>query len=442
MPGESSIIDSRVQQTSDAQSWVTSTLLIIFTLVVALSCIVILSSTLTQTRVATLSIDGINVGIRKLDHVGRQWAVVPRRLEKQSARLETAQSTFADVSGKATVTEINRKTRRAVMESSLVQFYRTIESVDPALAAQIHNKGYADQIGFIRAAKVRLHAEHPEYDTPIKSLEEAFDRMVSADRDDATAQAEKTGAKQQVDLLTASIDDTKAALANIFSRIKPELKDEERARIENALYELNINNFDDGIFNRFTYRMLTMPPDLLTLGLVILMGILGSALQITHAYFMKNQIQTVGGYFQRISVGAITALVIFIVAKAGVPVIADPSRLGGESPINPYFVSFLAIVSGLLSENAIANVQAQGAKFFGGEAAESKRWSRHDLTADLQAQNIPLTDFAEYLGVDEEAATAILKGEQVIEPAQQKVVAICLRKTPRELFTDIPPPKK
>ena len=60
---------------------------------------------------------------------------------------------------------------------------------------------------------------------------------------------------------------------------------------------------------------------------------------------------------------------IFIVTKAGVPVIADASKLGGDAPINPYFVSFLAIISGLMSENAIAFIQAKGAKFFGTNAS-------------------------------------------------------------------------
>ena len=48
---------------------------------------------------------------------------------------------------------------------------------------------------------------------------------------------------------------------------------------------------------------------------------------MTHALFQNNQVENPGVYFLRVSVGAITALVIFIVAKAGVPVIADASRL-------------------------------------------------------------------------------------------------------------------
>jgi hypothetical protein len=169
------------------------------------------------------------------------------------------------------------------------------------------------------------------------------------------------------------------------------------------------------------------------------MGILGSALQITHAFFMKNQAQTVGGFFQRISVGAMTALVIFIVAKAGVPVLADPARLGGDAPINPYFISFLAIVSGLLSENAIASIQAQGTKLLGGSAEEPNRWARRDLTKDATAQNLSVADIAGYLEIDAETAGDMLCGKQSIQPAQQKIIVVSLRADPRDIYTDIPP---
>ena len=93
--------------------------------------------------------------------------------------------------------------------------------------------------------------------------------------------------------------------------------------------------------------------------LVIAMGVLGSSMQVNFATLVKNQTVTISGYVMRLTVGALTALVIFIVAKAGVPVIADTSRFGGDAPINPYLISFLAIISGLMSENAIASVQAK-----------------------------------------------------------------------------------
>jgi len=152
---------------------------------------------------------------------------------------------------------------------------------------------------------------------------------------------------------------------------------------------------------------------------------------------------TLGGYFLRLAVGALAALIIFIVAKAGVPVIADAARMGGDTSINPYFVSFLAIISGLLSENAIANIQAQGARIFGQAGVQGQmRWARRDLTPDLQSQNLTTKTLADYLDESEETTVAMLKGTESISQPQQRIVTLALRADARDLFTDIPPPKK
>jgi hypothetical protein len=98
------------------------------------------------------------------------------------------------------------------------------------------------------------------------------------------------------------------------------------------------------LFGGFINVLVTTQPDILTLTLVILIGILGSSLQMTYAFFTQHRVEKVGAYMLRVCVGAITALVIFIVAKAGVTVVADATRLGGDAAINPYFVSFLAII--------------------------------------------------------------------------------------------------
>jgi hypothetical protein len=159
---------------------------------------------------------------------------------------------------------------------------------------------------------------------------------------------------------------------------------------------------------------------------------------MTHAYFINHEKERVGTYVQRLLSGAMAALVIFIVAKAGVPIITDPSRLGGQAPINPYFVSFLAIISGLLSENAMASVQTQGARFFG-SGAQPDRWVRDDLSSELQLQGLSLGQLAEYLCVSESAAASMLKGEDRVSAGQQQTIALFLRRNPREIFTDIPP---
>ena len=69
------------------------------------------------------------------------------------------------------------------------------------------------------------------------------------------------------------------------------------------------------------------------------------------------------------------------------PVIADASQLGSDAPMNPYFVSFLAIISGLMSENAIMMVQAQGAKFSLPRRQPTRSDGRASICATLRKAN-------------------------------------------------------
>lgn len=418
---------------------IVSTLLIGVTLVIAMLCVIVLSSTLTQTRLSTITVDGVNLSIWKLDSVGRQWAGIRRLIQSQSAQLAEAQRDRVEKSARANNAQQRFLAQKSDYEQMLQEFHDRIAGIDPQLAGIIEKKPYPEQTGYIKAAKDRLHAGHPELDSAITSIEAASDALAKTELERDAAQINFDVVAQKIKDLTSGIEQDTKSLDTVFGLIKPNIDQESRSRVENAMYELY---FDTNFTSVVLKPIITAPTDLLILSLVILMGILGSALQMTYAYFVKYQTMSVGGYFLRLSVGAITALVIFIVAKAGVPVVADTSRLGGDAPINPYLVSFLAIISGLLSENAIASVQAQGAKFFGAGTDGPDRWTRSDLTGELAAQNLSLTDLAAYLGEDADQASAQLKGEAKIAAAEQKVIAIYLRRSPRDIYTDIPPPAK
>ncbi len=417
--------------------WIVSALLMAVTLVVAALCVLLLSATLAQTRLSAIAVDGVNVSIWKLDSVGRQWSGIRRLLQGQSQQLADAQRERIDKTARATATQARFDAQKNDFDQLLQEFHDRVAGVDPQLAGQIEKKSYPEQTGYIMAARGRLHASNPELDSAFAAIDAAAATLAKAELERDAAQIDKDTVVQKITDLTTGIEQDRKALDTIFDLIKPNIDSESRARVENALYELY---FDRGFTSTVLKRFITAQPDALTLSLVILMGVLGSALQMTYAYFVKNQAASVGGYFLRLSVGAITALVIFIVAKAGVPVIADATRFGGEAPINPYLVSFLAIISGLMSENAIGSVQAQGVKFFGAGSDGPDRWTRSDLSSDLTTQGLSLTNLAAYLGASEDDAAAMLKGSAKIPPAQQKVIAIYLRRSPRDLYTDIPPP--
>jgi hypothetical protein len=415
---------------------VTSILLVLFTSAVGLLCILVLACTLTQTRLSTISIDGVTISIWKLDDTRTQWKKIRDRIRDQSEALIKAKQELDDAQQSLANDDGAYRPARTPLDAELQALRTGISGYEPDLAkAMVGSPG--EQVSMLGTAKDRLLKAHPELQESISKIADLDKTYEPIYAERMTLEAKTTVKKGQVKALNDSLSSLQDSLDGLFRQFSTKsLDDPTRVRLENALFELYSGKFLGASMN----WLLIMPPDILTLALVILMGVLGSALQMTHALFRQNRIERPGAYFLRLGVGAITALVIFIVAKAGVPVIADASRLGGDAPINPYFVSFLAIISGLMSENAIMMVQAQGAKFFASEtAADPQRWARFDLHDTFAKANRSPSNVRQLLNTEDAQFEGWISGKDAIPGAAQTMIAGVLGMPPRDLFTDIPP---
>src|SRR5689334_3819283 len=411
------------------KSWLVSAALVIATLLLAAACIFILSSVLAQARLSSITIDGVSISVRKLFSIGDQWKTARDQIQTELQLRNTARNQRIDLSVRATNAKNDLAAKRSYLDELLQTLHRRVDASEPSVAA-VNGKSYPDQIGAIQESQPQLHKDHPELDSFVSDIVNAYRDYGAAERASESAAAQLQAVDEQLRDLSERIDNDTKSLNSVFDLIKSGIDAPSREKVENALYELFFNR---QLLTWLSVAFITMDPDNLTLLLVIMMGVLGSALQMTHAFVVRNQAITISGYLLRISLGAITALVMFIVAKAGIPVVTDAARLGGEAPINPHFVAFLAIVSGLLSESALANVQQQGEKLLGQGSAGPDRWARRDLTPELTAQGLSIPALAMYLGVSETDAAAMLKGERKIDPAAQKLIAIYLRADMREL---------
>jgi hypothetical protein len=407
-----------------------------FTLITGLACIFVLSATLTQARISSLAIEGVSLSIWKLDTVRQQWATIRDQQQKQSKALGDAEIKRTETSGQKTAAESEYNIALNDLVTLLEQFNFRVKPFDAGLAAAISGQSPAEQVGQIEAAAETLRV-HPELLPFLQRIRDDYAKFQAAAVQRTNKRGVDTAVVNEISNLKFGLQGSNESLEALFGTIKSNLDEAGRSRIETALYELQPTA---GTLSRLHNKLMTAQPDVLTLFLVILMGVLGSALQITHAFFIENRIESPGSYFLRVCVGAITALVIFIVAKAGVPVIADASKLGGEAPINPYFVSFIAIISGLMSENAIASVQAKGAKFFGSDVpGEPGRWARDDLNTLLQSPDLSLKAIGDYLGTTEDVTKSILSGKVQATAEQQTTISLYLRRQVRDLFSDMPP---
>jgi hypothetical protein len=353
------------------REWAISTMLILVTVVLGLLCVLVLSCTLTQARMSNISIEGVNISIWKLDDIRRHWSDIRDQIRVQSDELTKAQKEASQAEKDVSEMRKNYLPARTKVDALLGTFHFRVEDLAKAMVDD--NLGPVERLNRIAGTKDRLLTAHQDQELKqlVDEISELGKTFIPLDANrivaNATLKMNQDRVKALQDNLRSLQDSLSVLIAtqsgkqSIDQSAKPTIDGPTRERVENALFELfTSTNF----VGRFINSLIITPPDILTLTLVISMGLLGSALQMTHALFMHGRIEAIGVYFLRLTVGAITALVIFIVTKAGVPVITDASRLGGDAPINPYFVSFLAIISGLMSENAILSIQAQGTRFF------------------------------------------------------------------------------
>jgi hypothetical protein len=413
-----------------------SGILIILTLVLSVCCIMALAATLTQTRISGISIEGVSLNIWKLDTLRRQWLETRQEISRQREQLVAAERRATALNTRRTTAEEKYNEVLSPLLQLQEQFTLQIPANDPLSAQLAQNPGPIEHYARVLGARDRFR-DNSGLNELIERITAAYALFQVAYIERKAIQAAQESVAKELEDLRKTVKKSQESLDPIFAAVKNNLDESSRSRIETALYELYPTT---GRVSKVMNMLVLTQPDVLTLTLVILMGVLGSTLQITHSFFKEWRAEQFGVYFLRIALGAVTALIIFIVAKAGVPIIADASKLGGDAPINPYFVSFLAIISGLLSENAVVSVQAYGARFFGPSSTdEPARWARSDLTTAIKDQHLAIDTIAVYLSTTASTAEAILQGQEKADATQQKIISIFLREDPRDLFTDIPP---
>lgn len=181
---------------------------------------------------------------------------------------------------------------------------------------------------------------------------------------------------------------------------------------------------------------LEMPDELLTLFLAMSMGALGSVMHMTWEFLRKEAHRRARWYLVQPFIGAISAIVIFVFLKAGQITI---SSADSASTLNPFFLSFVGIVSGLLSDRAYERVIELGKAFLGATEDEgTPRWGVGLKAAMTQAGATP-EDIAPYADASVEQVTAWMEEESPVTPQQQSILSSYLRMPPRQLFTDQSP---
>lgn len=123
-------------------------------------------------------------------------------------------------------------------------------------------------------------------------------------------------------------------------------------------------------------NLLWIPQELLTLLIVTSAGALGRSVQLLRrmqvgdASTQNRLTMTLDPFF-----GSVLGLILFIVLKAGVLIVVDPRTLSQSGPeLNPFFIAFIGIIGGLLSEQIIDRVSAFGQRWLN-TASHNDMWA-------------------------------------------------------------------
>jgi hypothetical protein len=198
-----------------------------------------------------------------------------------------------------------------------------------------------------------------------------------------------------------------------------------------------------------------MPNSILTLLLTLAMGALGSTIFVTVQFLGPLQVSRVTEnpaqkqvppwpwFIFRPFLGMIVALAVFIAFRAGqITLSATPG--GGDNGINPFVISFFALIAGLLSEKSIEYLVRSGEKLLGGQPPKPTPEPVHrasGLEAALAADTTKTREaLAVHMGVPPATVDAWIAGRETLSRADAQKIAAWLDKPLAELFKEEPKP--
>jgi hypothetical protein len=183
-------------------------------------------------------------------------------------------------------------------------------------------------------------------------------------------------------------------------------------------------------------HFLHVPSEILILLLTMVMGVLGGVITMTWSFIRKDSGFTFRRFLILPVVGGMSAFVIFVFIKAG-QLTLSAGNPADAAPLNPFALSFVGIISGLLSERAYARMAEVAGNFF--LVNEDKPRFGIRLRAAMEAAGVTEEELAGYLRLSEEETVRILDEKAAAAPQHQQLIAACLRRPIRDIFTDLPP---
>ncbi|MDQ0511986.1 hypothetical protein [Ancylobacter amanitiformis] len=202
--------------------------------------------------------------------------------------------------------------------------------------------------------------------------------------------------------------------------------------------QLRNYNYISGGVARF---LLLSPPDYLAAWLLLFGGAMGAMLKILFWHIMPARTIKWSDLFIEPAQGMVCAVLLFILFRSGLMVISGGGSSSETSTLSPFFVAFVAIGAGLMSDQVIfAASRAAGSLIGGASIRQTPRWAV-GLAARLKpnAEGMAVHDLARRLVVSDDRVAAWSALRSPVEGEYQDKIALVLGVPPHLLFTDLSP---
>jgi hypothetical protein len=404
----------------------------------AASAVIFFAATQFQSRISELALNGAPLTIWRVDAFRVEFKDWRKDIRSLRASLNENQDHLTVVKQKIIARKVVQGNEEIALSDAAFALARKVlaASAAPARAAGSDISGSK----ILTEIELMLTTDdlRTRFGSELNALRERFSKLQSSSNDIDKEVADTESAEIQIKALDTRLKERIDSAGKLFGAANTALATELVERIINVSSELESLS---EIWGRVIYSAALWTNDMLVLLLLISMGILGSALNLLAIFFTNDKDSlSFGEYPLRLAFGAVLAIVMYIIAKAGVPILADTTRLGGTAPLNPYFISLLAVVSGLMSDRAmgtIRNVATNLLQSVGG-GDFSSRYTQVDLDAALTAAKRDIDGLARVLGIKSEEVKKLFSGNDTVTPDRQKLIAAYLGRPIRELYSDIP----
>lgn len=258
-----------------------------------------------------------------------------------------------------------------------------------------------------------------------------------------SAPASLSGAGQ-ASASTAS-DIASTALAGKIDAVAPSAASPAQMEAQRRFDLVNQFRYYNNVSLGLAQHLLLSSPDYLASWLLVFGGAMGAMLKILFWHILPARELKWSDLMVDPARGMVCAVILFILFRSGLVVISGGGQSLDSSTLSPFFVAFVAIGAGLLSEQVIYAARRSAGALIGSAAfQEPPRWAV-GLAARL-AGPAPIMSADELAarieGVEPEQVADWVDGTTPVDGAMQERISLVLGVPRYELFTDIDPKRQ